>query len=129
MRQPPAERFVGAEHIYNLADLAAQLRDEPHAAKDGHRQMTIAHQRPVTLVLFDFEQGGDWLDHVTDGLVTIHTLTGHIPVTTPEGRHEPLDDGSLRWCSHPGVAHDLYATVHSTVLLTVHLEPKAERSR
>lgn len=123
LRRPPAERFAGAEHVYNVADIAAQLRVEPHPAKDGHRQVTIVHHGSVALVLFDFEQGGRLVDHVADGLVTIHTLAGHIQVKTREGRHE-LDAGTLLVLS-PGVAHDLYAAMQSQVLLTVHLEPKA----
>lgn len=39
LRRPPAERFAGTEHIYDVADIAAQLRVGPHPAKDGPRQV------------------------------------------------------------------------------------------
>jgi quercetin dioxygenase-like cupin family protein len=121
LRRAPVERFAGTEHVYNLAEIAEKLRAEPHPATDGHRQMTIAHHGSVALVLFDFEAEGRLVDHVADGLVTIHALTGHVQVKTSEGEHE-LGAGTLLVLS-PGVAHDLHASVPSQVLLTVHMEP------
>ncbi len=121
LRPAPVERFAGTEHVHDLAEIAARLRVEPHPATDGHRQMTIAHYGSVALVLFDFEAGGRLVDHVADGLVTIHVLAGHVRVRTPDGDHE-LDAGTLLVLS-PGVAHDLQANVPSQVLLMVHLEP------
>jgi quercetin dioxygenase-like cupin family protein len=121
LRRAPVERFAGTEHVYNLAESAAQLRAEPHPGTDGHRQMAIAHHGSVALVLFDFEADGRLVDHVADGLVTIQALAGHVQVRTSEGEHE-LGAGTLLVLS-PGVAHDLHASVPSQVLLTVHMEP------
>lgn len=125
LRRAPVERFAGTEHVYDFAEIAAQLRAEPHPATDGHRQMTIAHHGPVALVLFDFEAGGHLEDHMADGLVTIQTVTGHIQVKTSKGDQE-LGAGTLLVLS-PGVAHDLRASVQSQVLLTVHMQPDAGR--
>ena len=121
LRDAPVERFAGTEHVYNLAEIAEQLRAEPHPAIYGHRQMTIAHHGSVALVLFDFEADGRLVDHVADGLVTIQALAGHVQVRTSEGEHE-LGAGTLLVLS-PGVAHDLHASVPSQVLLMVHMEP------
>ena len=121
LRRAPVERFAGTEHVYNLAEIAAQLRAEPHPGTDGHRQMAITHHGSVALVLFDFEADGRLVDHVADGLVTIHALAGHVQVKTSEGELE-LDAGTLLVLA-PGVAHDLHASVPSQVLLTVHMEP------
>src|SRR5664280_3764365 len=85
LRRAPVERFAGPEHLYNLAEIAAKLRAEPHPATNGHRQMTIAHLGSVALVLFDFESDGRLVVHVADGLVTIHALAGHVQVKTSEG--------------------------------------------
>jgi len=123
LRRAPVERFAGTEHVYNLAEIAAQLRAEPHPATKGHRQMTIAHHGSVALVLFDFEADGRLVDHVADGLVTIHVLAGRVQVKTSEGEHE-LGAGTLLVLS-PGMAHDLHASVPSRVLLTVHMQPNA----
>lgn len=120
LRRAPVERFAGTEHIYNLAEIAGQLRAEPHPATDGHRQMTIAHHGSVAFVLFDFEADGRLVDHVADGLVTIQALAGHVQVRTPEGNHE-LGAGTLLVLA-PGVAHDLHASVPSQVLLSVHMQ-------
>ncbi len=121
LRRAPAERFAGDEHSYALAEIAGQLRAEPHSGTDGHRQITIAHHGSVALVLFDFEANGQLLDHVADGLVTIHTLAGNVQVRTPTGNHE-LRAGTVFVLS-PGVTHDLRASVPSQVLLTVHMQP------
>jgi quercetin dioxygenase-like cupin family protein len=120
LRRAPVERFAGTQHVYNLAEIVAKLRAEPHPAAKGHRQMTIAHQGSVALVLFDFEADGRLVDHVADGLVTIHALAGHVQVKTSDGEHE-LGAGTILVLS-PGVAHDLHASVPSQVLLTVHME-------
>jgi len=120
LRRAPVERFAGTEHVYDLTEIAGQLRAEPHPATDGHRQMTIAHHGPVALVLFDFEADGRLVDHVADGLVTIHVLAGHVQVKTAQGDHE-LGAGTLLVLS-PGVAHDLHANVPSQVLLAVHIQ-------
>jgi quercetin dioxygenase-like cupin family protein len=121
-RRAPRERFAGTEHVYDLGQMAAQLRAEPRPATDGHRQMTIARHGLAALVLFDFEAQGRLVDHAADGLVTIHVLAGHVQVRTAEGDHD-LDAGTLLVLS-PGVRHDLHASMPSQVLLTVHLEPK-----
>lgn len=73
-------------------------------------------------MLFDFEAGGKLVDHVADGLVTVHALTGRVEVKTPEDRHE-LAPGSLLVLS-PGVRHDVYAREASQLLLTVHLKTR-----
>lgn len=124
LRRAPTERFAGSEHLYDLAEIAEELRAEPHPTTGGHRQMTIFHREPVALVLFDFEADGRLLDHVADGLVTIQAVAGRVRVKTPEGDHD-LVGGSLLVLA-PGVTHDLHASVPSQVLLTVHMEPGAK---
>jgi quercetin dioxygenase-like cupin family protein len=120
LRRAPTERFAGQEHLYDLAEVAAQLRAEPKRPNGGHRQITIVHHGPVSYVLFDFEAGGRLSDHVADGLVTIHVLAGRVEVRTSEAVRD-LAAGRLLVLS-PGVAHDLRASMPSQVLLTVHLE-------
>jgi len=122
LRQRPADRFAGPEHVFDLAAIAERLRHERHPATDGHRQMAIFSDGPVSLVLFDFERDGRLLDHVAEGLVTIHVVAGRIAVRTRERSHE-LPAGSLLVLAS-GVAHDLHAHEPSQVLLTVHLASK-----
>jgi quercetin dioxygenase-like cupin family protein len=118
-RQAPAERFAGAEHLFDLAAEAARLRAEPRPGKDGHRQIVLFRQEPVSLVLFDLEPGGSLADHEAEGLVTIHVLSGRVEVRTPETRHE-VTAGSVL-VLRPGIKHDLVAAVAAEVLVTIHL--------
>ncbi|MFN8518881.1 MAG: AraC family ligand binding domain-containing protein [Chloroflexota bacterium] len=118
-RQAPAERFEGVEHQFDLAGEAARLRAEPRPAKDGHRQIVLFRQDPVSLVLFDFEAGGFLADHVAEGIVTIHVLSGRAEVRTPDAEHA-IPAGSVL-VLRPGVQHDLIAPVATEVLVTIHL--------
>jgi hypothetical protein len=93
-RRPPRERFAGSEHVFNLRGIAAGLRNECAPVRGGHRQMTIYHKMPFTLVLFDFEAGARLTDHQADAQVTILALTGLLEVTTPAQTHQ-LPEGSL----------------------------------
>lgn len=118
-REAPDERFGGAEHQFDLAAEAASLRAEPRPGRDGHRVITLFRQDPVSLLLFDFEAGGAMADHVADGIVTIHVLTGRAEVRTAEAQHE-IPAGSVL-VMRPGVRHDLVAPVAAEVLVTIHL--------
>ncbi len=118
-REAPADRFAGAEHQFDLAAEAARLRGEPRPGRDGHRVITLFRQDPVSLLLFDFEAGGALADHVAEGIVTIHVLSGRAEVRTPEVEHS-IPAGSVL-VLRPGVKHDLVATEAAEVLVTIHL--------
>lgn len=119
LRQPPAERFAGTTHAFDLTRMLEQLRSEAHPSKDGHRQMTILHQPPVGHVLFAFEPGGHLNRHATRGAVTIHVLEGRLSIEA-EGHDYELEVGHLLVLS-PGVPHDVRAPVRAAMLLTVHM--------
>ncbi len=116
-RRPPRERFAGSEHVFNLRAVAAGLREEHEPVRGGHRQMTIYHTTPVTLILFDFEAGGRLTDHQADAQVTILALTGLLEVSTPAQTHR-VPEGSVLVLD-PGVRHDVFAPEKSQMLLTV----------
>lgn len=116
-RRPPRERFAGTEHVFNLRGIAAALRDESTPVRDGHRQITIYHKAPVTLVVFDFDAGARLTDHRADANVTILTLSGVLVVSTPEQTHQ-LPEGSLLVLD-PGVRHDVFAPEGGQMLLAV----------
>lgn len=116
-RLPPRERFEGIEHVYDLRQLATGLRNESNPVRDGHRQMTIFHKHPLTLVVFDFEPGGRLDGHRAEAQVTILALSGVLEVTTPDATHR-LPEGSLL-ALDPGVVHDVFAPAASQMLLTV----------
>lgn len=116
-RLPPRERFAGAEHVFDLRGIATGLRDENTPVRDGHRQMTIFHKPPLTLIVFDFEAGARLADHRADAQVTILALTGLLVVSTPTQTHR-LPEGSALVLD-PGVSHDLYAPEKCQMLLAV----------
>ena len=116
-RPSPQERFMGAEHLFDLRGIAAGLRDETTPVRDGHRQITIYHKAPFTLVVFDFEAGARLTDHQADAHVTILTLSGLLEVSTSARMHR-LPEGSLLVLDR-GVRHDVFAPQKSQMLLTV----------
>ena len=120
LRPHPSGRFAGESHALNLGEVLAALRAEAHPAARGHRQMTIFHRAPVTLVVFAFEPGGELADHVAHGLVTIQVLEGRLAVQADARDHE-LRAGSIL-VLNPDVRHHVRALEASAMLLTVHLE-------
>lgn len=118
LRPPPAERFAGDSHLFNLQEALAALRAEPHEAQNGHRQITILHRPPVAHVLFSFDEGGRLDRHSTPGLVTIHALEGHLLVSV-EGDEHSLTAGNLLILDS-NVPHDVHAQTESAMLLTIH---------
>jgi quercetin dioxygenase-like cupin family protein len=120
LRPHPSGRFAGESHAFNLGEVLAALCAEAHATERGHRQMTIFHRAPVTLVVFAFEPGGELADHAAHGLVTIHVLEGRLAVRADARNHE-LHAGSIL-VLNPDVRHHVRALEASAMLLTVHLE-------
>jgi quercetin dioxygenase-like cupin family protein len=123
LREPPADRFAGATHAFDLVEWLTRLRAEDHPSKDGHRQITLLHHPPVGHVLFAFEPGGSLDRHLARGHVTIHVLEGRLLVEA-EGRDHDLRAGHLLILA-PGVPHDVRASEASAMLLTVHMSREA----
>lgn len=120
LRPAPAERFAGDSHLFDLGEALRALRAEKHAAKDGHRQITIFRRPPVAHVLFAFEPGGVLRRHSANGLVTIHVLEGSLRVEA-DGRDHELAAGQILILA-PQVPHDVRAGEASAMLLAVHME-------
>jgi quercetin dioxygenase-like cupin family protein len=123
-RTPPRERFEGNEHLFDLAVESRRLRDEPGGARDGHRQITLFQGGGISIVLFDFEAGGQLKDHAADGYVTVLVVSGEIRMATAEEQHQ-MSSGSLL-VLRPGIRHDVEAETASSVLLTVRLDPSED---
>jgi len=120
LRTAPSDRFAGPAHAFDLHAALLDLRAEGHPARDGHRQVTLLRQPPITHVLFAFEQGGTLAQHTTNGTVTIHSLEGRL-LAQVDGDEFELKAGQLL-CLQPGVPHDVRALEPSAMLLTVHLQ-------
>ena len=119
LREHPVTRFDGDHHVYDLQAIAEDLKNEPHAATHGHRQIALYHYGSVTTLLFAFDEGGGLEAHQANGVVSIHVLDGAITIGLAEHTHE-LSGGQMLVLS-PNVRHDVRATQASRMLLTVHL--------
>lgn len=127
LREHPQKRFADPERKVDLNDCTRELLDEPHRGTDGHRQIAIARQAEVTLILFHFREGSAIPEHVVDGPVTIHVLDGKLDVATESEVHTLSKDQLLFLA--PGIVHDVTAHEESRMLLTVHLARPVEESR
>jgi len=120
LRTPPSERFAGPCHLFSLSQALAELREEQHPARNGHRQITLFHRGRVTQVAFWFDAGGHLDRHSASGLVTIHGLEGHLVVAADGDEHD-LPAGHVLILDR-SVPHDVRALEPSAMLLTVCLE-------
>ncbi len=120
LRAAPSERFAGPAHAFDLKAALRALREEDHPARDGHRQVTIFHQSPITHVLFAFDEDGVLAEHKTNGTISIHSLEGQLLVHANGERYD-LRAGQILILK-PNIPHDVRATERSAMLLTVHLQ-------
>jgi quercetin dioxygenase-like cupin family protein len=96
---------------------ARALREEAHPAKDGHRQISLAHRGSLRVLLFSFEAGGELPAHQAPGHVLIQCLSGSLSVHAAGARHVVAPGQAL--LLDPDVAHDVAAAEASDMLLTV----------
>lgn len=125
LRPHPEPRFAGAQHAFDLDEVAAKLRQELHAGEAGHRQETLYKLGPTSVSLFHFGNLTRLAPHRAKGVVTIQVLKGHLQVTA-EGQAHDLRAGHLLVLA-PGVEHDVVAREESQMLLTVHLSADAAK--
>lgn len=118
LRPHPRDRWPDKTQLIDLTAAVTGLRAETHHAIAGHRQIALGRDGPVTLLLFVFESGGFLKEHETDGVVTIHVLSGHVDVTVGEETCQ-LRRGQLLVVA-PQVRHHLHAREPSETLVTVH---------
>jgi quercetin dioxygenase-like cupin family protein len=117
LRAHPHERFEGDEHLIDLTTTAQWLRNEPHHAVAGHRQISVIRSGRLTQVLMTFEQGGYLKDHQAEGAMTVQVLKGWLRVITSGGEQE-LQPGKLLMVHH-GAHFAIQAQVPAEMLLTV----------
>ena len=117
LREHPRDRFAPAERLLDLDDAYEELIDEPHEPVDGHRQITVAHRKGLTIVLFHFEEGGHIPDHQVDGEISLHVLEGDLAIETPDNSHRVRAGQML--ILEPGVGHDVEANAETRMLLTI----------
>lgn len=120
LRPPPRERFAEDVTTLDLVRVFDALDLETTPSTDGHRQITLFKRGPFTLMALSFETDATWPRHVTDGVVTLDLLRGHVDIFTTEGRHTLLDQGLS--IIQPRIALSLHAPKASHLLMGVYLE-------
>ena len=121
LREHPEPRFAAPQHAFDLEALAAQLRQEPQAGEEGHRQETLYKHGLTTVAFFVFGHLTRLPPHRTLGVVMMHVLKGYLQITA-EGQVHDLHAGNLLLLAS-GVEHSLVAYEESHMLLTVNLHP------
>lgn len=117
LREHPVARGIGDSQTLDIAAALEQLRAEEHPAVHGHRQVTLFHRPPLTLVLFAFDADGLLPDHTAQGLVSIQVIDGAIAVQAAGADHI-LEAGQILLLD-PAVAHSVRVGQPSAMLLTV----------
>ena len=126
IRRHAHERFDEPERLLDLHDCVEQLRQEPVKPTNGHRQITLSQDGSMTMLLFDFEEGGTMNDHSVDGVAHILCLHGELQVETDDGEYN-LEAHQLLVLTS-GIKHRVEAQAPSQMLLTVMLQRDRERS-
>jgi quercetin dioxygenase-like cupin family protein len=127
LREAPADRLRGAEHLIILSDAVATLRAEARETIQGHRQITLLHGRTLRLVLFAFDARGELSIPEAPGPLTLHGLSGTFRVRTPDEVYE-LSSGHLLLFD-AGVSVDIDAIGEADLLLGISMydaEPSDE---
>lgn len=117
LREPPRDRLAGASQVLDLADMAAALRAEPHAATTGHRQIAVARRGPLSVLLFVFDRDGHIPEHRTPGDVLIQVVSGELEVTLSDDVITLVSGQLLTLAPHQ--PHAVRALEPTDMLLTI----------
>lgn len=117
LREAPADRLRGAEHLIVLSDAVVTLRAEARETIQGHRQITLLHGRTLRLVLFAFDARGELSIPDAPGPLTLQGLSGSFRVRTSEEVYE-LRSGHLLLFD-AGVSVDIEAMGDADLLLSI----------
>jgi len=118
LRAHPVARGIGDSQTLDIAAALEQLRAEQHSSVHGHRQVTLFHRPPLTLVLFAFDAGGLLPDHVAQRMVSIQVIDGSLTVQAAGVDH--VLEAQQILLLNPAVAHSVRAGMPSAMLLTVY---------
>ncbi len=116
LREHPAQRFEGDEHLIDLNAAAAQLRAE-HPRAHGHHQITVFKRPALTVSLFSLDAQTTLPQHKAGGIATILCLDGAMTVTTPSHTHHLTAD--MMVVLEPDVPHAVHAGEASRMLLSL----------
>ena len=127
LREAPADRLRGAEHLIVLSDAVMTLRAEARETIQGHRQIALLHGRTLRLVLFAFDAGGELSIPDAPGPLTLQGLSGSFRVRTSEEMYK-LRSGHLLLVD-AGVSVDIEAIGEADLLLSISMYDEEQRDR
>lgn len=119
-RRHPRERFAPSVQTLNLDDLTEQIKGEPLSSphvRQGHRQIVLSHDLPLTVALYYFEPDGYLTEHTVEGTCTFQGLEGRLSIEA-EGEEHTLEAGDVLILDG-GVTHGVTAEEESRMLLTI----------
>lgn len=119
-RQHPRKRFAPSVQTLNLDDLTEKIKEEPLSSphvRQGHRQIVLTREKPLTLALYYFEPDGYLAEHTVEGTCTFQGLEGRLSIEA-EGEDHVLEAGDVLILDG-GVTHDVTAAEESRMLLTI----------
>lgn len=91
LRERPVARGISDSQTLDIPVALEHLCAESYAAGHGHRQVTLFHQAPVTLVLFALDTGGELPDNVAQSVVSIQPLDSTLTMHAAGADHPGLN--------------------------------------
>lgn len=110
---------ASTEHgvAFDLASLAASLRQESAYERLGHAARTLVRVPDQRVVLIALRAGAQIAEHKADETVSIHVTSGKVRVRLPD-RVSELSAGQLLVLEH-GLRHDVEGVTDSALVLTL----------
>lgn len=102
---------------FDLGRIAQELRELDAYAREGQTARTLTRSSDLRTVLIVMAAGKTIPRHDAEVSTSVQTLSGHVRLQLP-GRSVDLPEGGLLVMA-PGLEHDVYAEVDSTLLLTL----------
>lgn len=102
---------------FDLARVAEELRTEEAYLREGQTARTLIRTPDLRIIVVALQAGKTISEHHASVTASVQTLSGHVRLRLPDRRLD-APQGRLLVLG-AGLAHDVYAEVDSTFLLTL----------
>jgi quercetin dioxygenase-like cupin family protein len=114
--QRPARQVAAPALAFDLAAELASLKEEASWQRGDRNARTLVEEPTMRIVLSAARAGAHFKEHTTAGMVSLHTLAGHLRLHLPE-QVVDLPTGHVLLLHHT-LPHDVEALEESAFLLT-----------